>query len=201
MNPAAVALSEKLYRNHVLQNIKEHAAFLTLLKQEGIKSYLEIGSMYGGSLWRAAHVMPKGSRVVSVDYATHTPEALPHLQEAVNDLKSEGYDVHLLHADSTAPETVEKIAALGPFDCVFIDGSHTLEAVEADWKNYGPMGRIVAFHDIAWNSTWKSSVPGRITMPIFVPQVWDRVKKDYRHKEFKFHPSGNYYGIGILWRT
>ena len=194
MNQAA------LYRTRVLQNPSEHAAFLSLLKQEGVKSYLEIGSMYGGSLWRTAHVLPKGSKIVSIDYATHTPESLPHLQEAVAALKSEGYDVHLFHGDSAASEIVEQVSALAPFDCVFIDGSHTLEAVQADWENYGPMGRIVAFHDIAWNSTWKSSVPGRVTMPIYVPQVWDQVKKNYRHKEFKFHPPGNYYGIGVLWR-
>ncbi len=200
MNQAA-ATAESLYRTRVLQNPSEHAAFLELLKKENVKSYLEIGSMYGGSLWRTAHVLPKGAKVVSVDYASHTPEALPHLKEAVAALKSEGYDVHLLHGDSTSPEIVEKVSDLAPFDCVFIDGSHTFEDVQADWENYGPMGRIVAFHDIAWNSTWKSSVPGRVTMPIYVPEVWDRVKKEYRHKELKLHPAGNYYGIGILWRA
>lgn len=191
---------DKLYRTKLLQNVREHDAFLEVLRAEKVKSYMEIGSMYGGSLWRAAHALPFGSRVVSVDYAIDTPEALPYLEDAIADLKTEGYDAHLVHGDSMAPATVKRVGELGPFDCVFIDGAHTLEAVRADWINFGPMARIVAFHDIAWNSTWKSAVPGRVSKPMGVPELWNYLKTEYRHKEFKFQQPSNYYGIGILWR-
>lgn len=189
-----------MYREKLLQQKKEHDAFLAILKTENVTSYMEIGSMYGGSLWTVANALPKGSLVVSVDYAIDTPAARPHLEACIKELRGIGYDAHLVFGDSTDPETVAKTKALGPFDCVFIDGAHTLEGVTADWENYGPMGRIVAFHDIAWNATWRSSVPGRPFKAMGVPQVWNEVKKTYRHTELKYHVPSNYYGIGILWK-
>jgi predicted O-methyltransferase YrrM len=188
------------YQTELLQNRREHEAFVDLLKSEGVRSYLEIGSMYGGSLWRVAHALPKGSRIVSIDYACDTPEALPHLQECIADLIADGYDAHLIVGDSTAEETVAKAKALGPFDALFIDGAHTLEAVTSDWCKYGPMARMVAFHDISWNSTWKSKVPGRVPKPMGVPHLWEQVKQGHRYKEFQYQEPKNYYGIGVLWR-
>lgn len=194
-------VSNDRYKNPPLQNAREHAEYLDLLKREGVTSYMEIGSMYGGSLWRVAQALPKGSRLVSVDYACDTPEALPHLEECIAELKSAGYDAHLIVGDSAAPETIEKVKSLGPFDAVFIDGAHTLEAVTADWDNYGPMGRIVGFHDISWNSTWKSAVPGRVSKPMGVPDLWKRLRASHRHVEFQYQRPCNYYGIGVLWRS
>lgn len=189
-----------MYRTKLLQNVSEHDQFLSILKEENVRSYMEIGSMYGGSLWRVANALPKGSRVVSVDYMVDTPEAQPHLKACVEELKEIGYDAHLILGDSAAPETIESVRALGPFDCVFIDGAHTLEAVTSDWKNYGPMGRIAALHDISWNDTWKSAVPGRVSKPMGVPQLWDELKAKHRHKEIRLQQPSNYYGIGVLWR-
>lgn len=196
---AAVAL-QKDYRTAFLQNAREFALFLDILRAENVRSYLEIGSMYGGSLWRVANALPKLSRVVSVDFMCDTPEAQPSLESCVTELKLTGYDAHLIVGDSAATETIEAVRNLGPFDCIFIDGAHTLDAVTADWNNYAPMGRIIALHDIAWNSTWKSAVPGRVSKPMGVPQLWNELKARYRHKEFKLHVPSNYYGIGVLWR-
>ncbi len=190
-----------MYRDKPLQNQREFNEFLDILKFENVKSYMEIGSMYGGSLWKVAHALPKGSRVVSVDYAIDTPEARPHLEACIAELRNEGYDAHLVFGDSTDPDTIAKTSWLGPFDCVFIDGAHTLEGVRADWDNYGPMGRLVGFHDIAWNDTWRSKVPGRPFKAMGVPQVWNEVKANYRHVELKYHVPSNYYGIGLLWRS
>jgi hypothetical protein len=39
---------------------------------EGVRSYLEIGAKFGGSLWRAAQALPKGSRIVAVDLPNGT---------------------------------------------------------------------------------------------------------------------------------
>ena len=73
----------------------------------------------------------------------------------------------------------------------------------ADWMNYGPMARIVGFHDINWNSTWvsakgKEQTPDETLMG--APKIWNEVKKNFRHQEFKFYPKNNYYGIGVLFR-
>ncbi len=188
-----------MYRKKLLQNAREFDRFLAIIAAEGVRSYLEIGSMYGGSIWRVARTMPPRSRVVSVDYAVDTPEALPHLQACVSELSGQGYDTHLIVGDSMSPQTVEKVAALGPFDMVMIDGAHTLDAVTADWLNYGSRSKIVAFHDIAWNDTWRSAVPGRAFKAMGVPVLWNELKQSYRHEEIKLQVPSNYYGIGVLW--
>jgi len=194
------AMKDEKYKAHLLQNVREHTEFLRLLRSEEVLSYLEIGSMYGGSLWRTANYLPKGSRIVSIDYMVDTPEAKHSLQACVMELNDIGYDAHLIFGDSASPEIIEMAAALGPYDCVFIDGAHTLEAVTNDWDNYGSMGRLVAFHDISWNDTWKSSVPGRVSKPMGVPELWQSLKKNYKHVEFQYQVPCNYYGIGVLWK-
>lgn len=188
-----------LYRTKLLQNVREHDEFLSLLKAENVRSYMEIGSMYGGSLWRTAMALPKGSRIVAVDLMCDTPDAQASLEACVRELNAMGYYARMVLGDSAAGTTIEAVRELGPFDCVFIDGAHTLDAVTSDWKNYGPMGRLVGFHDISWNSTWKSAVPGRVSKPMGVPQLWNELKAAHRHKEFKYQQPCNYYGIGVLW--
>lgn len=191
---------DPFYRTKLLQHVGEHDAFLSILNAEKVRSYLEIGSMYGGSLWRVAHSLPKGSRVVSVDFAIDTPAAKPHLEDCVSELCKEGYDAHFIYGDSRSQEVIEQARLLGPFDCVFLDGDHTLEGVKSDWVNYGPMGRLVGFHDISWNATWRSSVPGRPFKAMGVPELWAELKAKHRHHEIRMHSPQNYYGIGILWR-
>lgn len=198
--PEEVDRGASLYRINVLQHVEEHRQFLDILKSEGVRSYLEIGSMYGGSLWRVAHALPNGSRLVSVDVMFDTPGAQPSLMACIRELRMQGYDAEVVIGDSMDADTIEAVRKLGPFDCVFIDGAHTLESVTSDWENYGPMGRLIAFHDIAWNDTWKSSVPGRVSKPMGVPTLWNELKGKYRHKEIKLHQPSNYYGIGVLWR-
>lgn len=182
----------------ILQNTIEIAAFIEILKREGVSRYLEIGSKHGGSLWRIANALPGGSRIVSVD--------LPHgdgsfkesqgpLEECVAALKAKGHDAHLILGDSTDAGVVEQVKALAPFDACFIDANHTLPYVTKDWENYGPMCRIVAFHDIGWKARPEPSKK----MPIEVPQLWSAIKGGYRHDEINLDPRDN--GIGVLWRS
>lgn len=188
------------YEEKLLQDRAEHDVFLDLLRAEGVRSYLEIGLGYGGSLWRVGNALPPGSRIIGVD---KTPDVDAHHNfqlctgRLMNDL---GQDARLILGNSTDAETIELAKSRGPFDCVFIDGDHSYEGVKADWDNYGPLGRLVAFHDISWNETWVSKVPGRVTQPMGVPKLWDEIKTDYRHREIKLYHRKNYYGIGVLWR-
>ena len=91
---------------------------------------LEIGSGFGGMLWWYRHALG-AELVVSVDIERVHRNA----------------DVSF-RADSTRPSTVAMVRAFAPYDLVFIDGAGTLEAAEQDWLNYGPLGRVVCFHDI-----------------------------------------------------
>lgn len=181
----------------VLQNNTELAAFIEILNGEGVRSYLEIGAKFGGSFWRVANALPVGSRVVAVDLPhgdTSFKETLPHLEECVSALKALGYDASLIVGDSTDPSVVEMVRGLGPFDACFIDANHTLPFVTKDWESYGPMCRIVAFHDIGWVPRAEPSKK----MPIEVPQLWNQIKNDFRHEEIKLDARQN--GIGVLWR-
>src|SRR5262245_12575907 len=189
------------YVKKIQQHHRELEEFLRFIQQGNIRSYLEIGCKYGGLLWTVASVMPPKSRLVAVD--------LPHgawgrsdsefpLQECCKELGRRGHDVTLFIGDSTSPPLVEKVRALAPFDCVFIDANHTEKYVRTDFTNYGRLAKFCCFHDISWNNP---TPPNRLA--IEVPKVWAELKQTF-HDTAKFreikHDSGHN-GIGILkWR-
>lgn len=182
------------YEPHVTknQNIAEIDAFTEWVGQQNVRSYLEIGSKYGASLWRVAHRMPKASRVVSVDIPSNDTSG-PMLEDCIARLKKLGYDAHLIPHDSTSGVAIAMVNSLGPFDLCYIDGDHTLAGVTADWENYGPMAKVVAFHDIGWVHP-----PWDVIDTVDVPVLWNQIKGQYRHIEKLTGEQKN--GIGILWR-
>jgi hypothetical protein len=177
-------------RHRPYQYWPEVDAFIALMNDLGARSFLEIGSKYGGTLLRVAQGLPAGSRIVSVDLNKNGQ----HLQKNIDFLNLGGYDAHLIVGDSTKTETIRKASELGPFDVLFIDGNHKLEYVKSDWESYGLMARMVGFHDIGW----KRPSP-EAPHPIMVSQFWNSIKSAYRHQEILLHPVA--YGIGVLWRT
>jgi predicted O-methyltransferase YrrM len=191
---------------YVLQNKTEINALIDLFRKENVRSYLEIGSKFGGSLWLIANALPLGSRIVSVDLPhgdTSFKENEEPLRQCVNEIKRRGYDCHLIIGDSTNASVIEKVSILGPYDAVFIDANHTTPYVTKDWQNYSGMGKIIAFHDIAF---LREAGMDAGKKPIQVPQFWNEIKTKYRHVEIKHEPiRGNVgrrkcdNGIGVLW--
>lgn len=182
----------------LLQVEAEIDCFAEIVRRENVQSFLEIGSKFGESLRRVGAAMPLGSRIVSVDMPKGTkawPESEKALTNVVAGLRGAGHDARVIWGDSTNPEIIERVRALGPFDAIFIDANHTMPFVTKDFENYGPMGRIVAFHDIAWHRA-----PEWVGTRIDVPQFWDKIKGQYRHEEIKACPTGKNNGIGVLWR-
>lgn len=187
------------YLTDAAQDEQEIAAFCDLLKREGVTSYLEVGSKFGGSLWRAATALPVGSRIVAVDLPGGTKawkESEASLKACVAELNRLGYDAEIIWGNSTDPKVIEQIAERGPFDACLIDADHRLPGVTADWNNYGPMAKIVAFHDLAWHRA-----PEWVGTRIDVPQFWASIKDDFRHEEIIHCPTGKNNGIGVLWRS
>ncbi len=173
-----------------LQDPGELALFIALLQRENVRSYLEIGSRFGGSLWQIANALPQQSTVVSVNLPEQDAET--SLRNCVTALQGRGYSAHLHLGDSASPDIASAVRARGPFDCCFIDGNHAERYVRHDWETYGAMARIVAFHDIAWLPR-----PNKKT-PLEVAKVWNDIKGGYRHEEIRLQPGDC--GIGVLWR-
>ncbi len=181
-----------------LQNVAEHAIFSALLRSEGVRSYLEIGAKAGGSIQLVAAALPAGARIVAVDRPliagdAEMAENRKQLNALFTLLEGLGFDAHLILGNSHVDDTVAWVASFAPFDAVFIDGDHTLPGITQDWENYGPMAKIVAFHDIGHSKPF-SDRPAKIR----VPEFWASVKDSYRHQEIILEERNN--GIGVLWR-
>lgn len=187
------------YIANMAQDETEIAEFSALLAAEGVTSYLEIGSKFGGSLWRVAKALPVGSRIVAVDMPGGTKawnDSRRSLKACIHRLIAEGYDARIIWGDSTDPKIIEQVQAHAPFDACLIDANHTLPYVTKDFANYGPMAKIVAFHDLAWHRE-----PGWQGCRIDVPEFWASIKDDYaRTEEIIRCPTGKNNGIGVLWR-
>lgn len=176
----------------------EYRWLLGIFKAEGVRSYLEIGSRYGDSLRYVAKRLPRGSRIVSVDW----PGARwgyagsgTWLKKRVAELNRDSYDAHVFLGDSKDPDIIAAVKALGPFDAVHIDGDHSYDGVTADWGNYGPMGRIVTFHDISWK---RPQPQGR--GEIEVPRFWKELKASGRYRtDEKSETPNKDRGIGVVW--
>ena len=171
--------------------------FVNFIRGAGVRSYLEVGCKYGGSLWAVAQTMGSG-KVVAVDMPnTHwgRSDSENPLRECVKQLKKYGFDAHLFFGDSTSEQIVESVRKLAPFDCCFIDANHTEPYVRKDFANYGPLAKHCCFHDIGWNNP---TPPNRLA--IEVPKVWAWIKEEFKAKanfrEIKLDKNHN--GIGIL---
>lgn len=166
---------------------------------EGKRSVLEIGSSFGGTLRRIASVMPRGSKIVSVDLDCDTtpvflnPQA--SLKEACRQIGMLGGNVELFIGDSHAASTIAAVKSHAPFDVCFIDGDHSYEGVKQDWENYGPMAKVVAFHDIA-----DVVVPEKDD-DLGCRRFWKDLKAEgkYRIEEY-LSPEPPVFGIGVVFR-
>lgn len=175
----------------------EIQAFIRLLQKEDVRSYLEIGCLYGDTFHAVGMALPEGSTLVAVDLpgtkrgvigGGKHKDSGDYLRGAAADLTKHGRAAHVIIGDSHAPETIEAARAFAPFDAVFIDGDHTPEGCLADWNDYGSMGRIVGFHDICGDN-YRADVR----------TVYREVRAGKRWTEFANNdPKG---GIGVLWRS
>ena len=176
---------------------QEVKGFIQLLLDEGCTSYLEIGCRYGDTWHAVGMALPKGSRLVAVDLpgaksgfkkkGGHQNSGI-YLKRAGKDLKKHGREAVVIIGDSQEKETISMVATLAPFDAVLIDGDHTREGVNKDLENYGPMARMIAFHDICGTGKWARQI-----RPIF--EEFAKGKKSV-----KFEYDGLRRGIGVVWK-
>ena len=140
-----------------------------------------------------ARAMPVKGRVYAVDMPGVQPWGYPDsefpLRENIAALRSDGYTAEVIFGDSTHPVVVEQVRQWAPFDLVFIDGDHRYEGVKTDWLNYGPMGKVVVFHDIVRHPEPAKNSPE-------VHRLWSEIEGNKR----EFVSEGSLMGLGIVTR-
>jgi hypothetical protein len=166
----------------VAAQVKQEAEWLLRLMRDYNfgNSILEIGSHNGGMLALMAYSNKTGSKVRAIDNTDQHG-----ILTTIAHLKDDGYDAEAYISDSKAPEAIFWAAKNGPYDFVFIDGDHSPQGVNSDWRNYGHMGKWVGFHDI------KQDVPAMGTFAL-----WNELKNKYPSIEFNMHHDS--FGIGII---
>lgn len=107
-----------------------------LVKRGNLKNALEIGTGTAGLTFVLSEIF---DHVVGVDRTNRMEYTKDNIDFVVMDTQSHN------------PEAYNKIKELGTYDLIFIDGLHTAEGVENDYKLFKSLLKpngILAFHDI-----------------------------------------------------
>jgi predicted O-methyltransferase YrrM len=181
--PEAIAFADAFDYGGVsirpMQVESEIGAFLEAVSAEPPRTLLEIGTGRGGTLFLLARAADERAVLVSVD----APEgdaafcgrpAYKRRERLYGALGRPDQRVVYISADSHDDATKTRVQQElngAPLDLLFIDGDHTFEGVEADFRMYAPLvrsGGLVAFHDI---------VPGAPEAVGGVPAFWEEIRR------------------------
>lgn len=126
----------ELRKSAILQCREEFIDLCQFIETNKIRSYLEIG-VWTGKLVSALNYIFLFDRVYACDTLKHgMPISLPP-------------GSILFVGSSRSASFREWRKQIGKIDLTFVDGEHTKEAVEEDFKNNKDLSRFVAFHDIS----------------------------------------------------
>ena len=162
---------------------------LNIMQEEKCNRVLEIGSKFGRMLLRWGAILPKGSRICSIDkpggdWGQRNSEIV--LQAVADKLRCDAFDVHLFNGDSGSSDAIDWARRLGPYDLIFIDADHTYKAVMRDWQNYAGFARLIAFHDI---SSWVNKG--------LVRRAYKELRVGLRYEECIENDETP--GMGVIW--
>lgn len=182
---------------NVYQNPVEMAGLMDILTRLSPKRILEIGSLYGGTLWHWMEVFP-GAEIVSIDLiAVDVPKHPIEKIRACRALwsgwaKHFGCSLREITTPSGHPETMRQALEQAPYDFIFVDGGHQYLQVSSDFTNYWPMlraGGVMAFHDVAYADDW----PG-----IGVGTWWREIVGTGLFRTHEFIETPGVWGIGVM---
>ena len=182
-----------------MQLSSEIESFLNLVEADPPRVVLEIGTGRGGTLFLLAHAAREDALLVSIDVPGdgYSFGGRPEYKRRARLYRALGRNrqrIVYIARDSHRDETRSKVLDVlhgEPVDLLFIDGDHTREGVELDFRMYSPLvgsGGLVAFHDI---------VPGPPEAVGGVPSLWREIRtsesieivEDWQQRSF---------GIGVL---
>jgi cephalosporin hydroxylase len=175
------------------QDFNEFSELALIVRELKPKKILEIGSMYGDTLfWWLIF----SEKVMNIDLPLppHDPR-YSRQQEAYSKWGkwSTLLNKELMTIKDNSHEYKTFTYAkgfLGEVDFLFIDGDHSYEGVKKDFELYSPLvrkGGVIAFHDIIPNPNYGD---------IQVPQFWNEIKTKYPSREII--KNKDQFGIGVI---
>lgn len=182
-----------------MQVESEIRAFLEALAAEPPRTVLEIGTGRGGTLFLLARAAHEQALLVSID----APEGdaafcgrpvYKRRERLYGALGRPAQRVVYIAADSHDEATRTRVLDIlksEALDLLFIDGDHTFEGVESDFRMYAPLvrsGGLIAFHDI---------VPGPAEAVGGVPAFWEQIRRP-DSRQFVADWKQGCCGIGVL---
>lgn len=174
-------------RHGLWQTPLQFAAFLVFLSEQRVFTLCEIGTCTGyTSTFAAAYLQRFG--LTKLDTFDIFQIVQPELQQFWKD--------HAIPVSYTVCDADSIPKHMAPsYDVMFIDGDHSYQWVQHDFRMYGKMAKFVAFHDI--NDAFCEGVV----------RLWKEIKQvhsnDAEFHEFLQHPNNfNLMGIGVLkWKV
>jgi len=134
------------------QHPHEMRELLRVARRERPRRVVEIGTLYGGSLFLLTCAASGDATLVSVDlppWELDDPGELARC-ERLRSLAREGQRLELLRGDSHAPATRREVQALlpgGRAELLFLDGDSSYDGIARDFRSYAPLvvpGGLVA---------------------------------------------------------
>lgn len=180
------------------QNKKEIYGLLKMLEERDVKTILEIGSAYGGTLFLLSNIAPHNGVIISIDLPAQIFKGgYPKWREKLyHSFSSNSQKLYLIRKNSHSNEASDEVNTLlegDNIDFLFIDGDHSYEGVKKDFNIYSKLVKengLIGFHDIQPGP--KEDVGG-------VPEFWKEVKQNFdNHIELIDDKNQNGLGIGLL---
>jgi predicted O-methyltransferase YrrM len=180
-------------------------SLMGIVSQARPRKLLEIGTSNGGTLFLFARVAAHDATIIGIDLPRkHHPTGIPKWRLPLyKAFASRGQSVRMITHDSHSPATLAKVKAIlrgQEVDFLFIDGDHSYEGVESDFRMYSPLvrrGGLIAFHDIVpdYKTRYGSET---FNYAGGVHLLWSVIKTKHRFQEVVANQGQDAFGIGIL---
>ncbi len=191
---------------------REFAQLLGMLAESPPRSMLEIGVAQGGSMFAWAQVCAPDACLIGLDaFGMRTRSSIggPHTADEVRarilatGAVRPSQELFLVSGDSHSDEARKSVLDIlqgRKLDFLFIDGDHSYEGVQQDFRDYGPMvreGGLIAFHDIVpdFKTRYGIDTPNWTGG---VHKVWAEICRQYPGVSIIDRPDQDGFGIGVL---